>query len=44
MEVYFDWELDDKLEQPIHKWVYEDIRVFLKTRYNPYRKTTWIIL
>ena len=34
MEIFFDWELDNKLEQPIHKWVYEDLRNFLKTRYR----------
>ncbi len=33
MEIYFDWELDKELEQPIHKWVYEDLRKFMKERY-----------
>ena len=35
MEIFFDWELDDKIEQPIHKWVYEDLRTFIKSRYKP---------
>lgn len=35
MEIFFDWELDENAEQPIQKWVYEDIRAFLKTRYKP---------
>jgi hypothetical protein len=34
MEIFFDWELDDKVEQPIHKWVYEDLRTFIKDRYK----------
>jgi len=34
MEIFFDWELDDKIEQPIHKWVYNDLRSFLRTRYK----------
>jgi len=35
MEIYFDWELDETLEQPIHKWVYEDLRTFIRSRYSP---------
>jgi hypothetical protein len=35
MEIYFDWELDEKVEQPIHKWVYEELRSFLTDRYKP---------
>ena len=38
MEVYFDWELDDKAEQPQDPnrlWVYENLRDFLKGRYKP---------
>jgi len=35
MEIFFDWELDDKVEQPIHKWVYEELRSFLWQRYKP---------
>ena len=34
MEVYFDWELDDKVKEPLHKWVYEDLRTFIKSRYK----------
>lgn len=35
MQIFFDWELDETIEQPIHKWVYEDLRTFLKSRYRP---------
>ena len=35
MEIFFDWELDKNLQQPIHKWVYEELRTFLKVRYKP---------
>lgn len=35
MEIFFDWELDEKIEQPIHKWVYEDLRKFIKSRFAP---------
>ena len=35
MEIFFDWELDDKVEQPIHKWIYEELRTFIKSRYKP---------
>lgn len=35
MEIFFDWELDDNVEQPLHKWVYEDLRAFIKGRYKP---------
>jgi len=35
MEIFFDWELDEKVEQPIHKWVYDELRTFIKERYAP---------
>jgi len=37
MEVYFDWELDDKLEQPLNsrKFVFDELKTFIKTRYKP---------
>ncbi|MEZ5034704.1 MAG: hypothetical protein R2796_06925 [Chitinophagaceae bacterium] len=37
MEIFFDWELDEKVEQPIEdrKWIYDEIREFLKSRYRP---------
>jgi hypothetical protein len=36
MEVFFDWELDEKLEQPLssRKFVFEDLRTFIKSRYK----------
>lgn len=36
MEIFFDWELDDKVEQPLEdrKWIYDEIRDFLKERYK----------
>lgn len=37
MEIFFNWELDDKVEQPLEdrKWIYDEIREFLKARYRP---------
>lgn len=34
MEIYFDWELDDNMQKPLHKWVYEDLRSMIKSRYG----------
>ena len=42
MFISFDWEIDEKAEQPQDKsrlWVYEEVRRFLIARYKPLEET-----